>query len=128
MKLFTALAALTLIAAPAQANSTAVKAKLQVSTDHLRSGRYELACEASNEAYEEAVKAKYSTKLKSQFKTQATKVCDLAKDSQKLSSFKQKHNLSNPIKQACSAKWGTDYVMVKYCYDQQTKAKNSLGI
>ena len=121
MKLFTALAALTLIAAPVHANSNAVKTKLQVSSDHLRNGEYGLACVASTEAYEEAVKAKYSTKFKKQMKSQTDKVCAFANK-------KQKHNLSNPIKQACSAKWGTDYVMVKYCYDQQTKAKNSLGI
>ena len=68
MKLFTALAALTLIAAPVHATSNAVKAKLQASTDHLRSGEYGLACMASTEAYEEAVKAKFSTKFKKQMK------------------------------------------------------------
>ena len=123
MKLFAALAAFTLIAAPAQANSNSVKALLQISSDHLRNGEYGLACLASNEAYEETVKAKYSTKFQGQMKSQANKVCALSKEKNTLT-----QTVNNPIKQACTAKWGTDYVMVKHCFDQQTKAKASLGI
>jgi uncharacterized protein (UPF0335 family) len=123
MKLFTALAALTLIAAPVQANSNQIKSLLQVSSDHLRNGEYGLACLASNQAYEETVKAKYSAKLQGQMKSQANKVCALSKEKETLT-----QTINNPIKEACSAKWGTDYVMVKHCFDQQTKAKASLGI
>jgi len=32
------------------------------------------------------------------------------------------------IKQNCIAKWGTNYRMVKYCYDKQTEAKRALGL
>ena len=30
------------------------------------------------------------------------------------------------ILENCQAKWGTDYSMVKYCVDKQTKAKQEL--
>ena len=35
-------------------------------------------------------------------------------------------SVSSTIRAHCDNKWGTDYRMVKYCVDQQTKAYNSL--
>jgi len=34
----------------------------------------------------------------------------------------------DPIKLACMKEWGTNYRMVKYCYDKQTEAKRALGL
>ena len=32
------------------------------------------------------------------------------------------------IRERCNGEWGTNYAMVKYCIDRQTKAARSLGL
>lgn len=36
-------------------------------------------------------------------------------------------NVNIIIRQKCEDKWGTDFVMIKYCIEQQSKAARSLG-
>lgn len=124
MKLFTTLAALTLIAAPAHAAS--VTGLVSVARLQFNNEDYARACKTITLASKEASKQKYPTARQKSLKELATNTCKFAKESEDLESLKQKAH--NPIKQACTAKWGTDYVMVKHCFDQQTKAKTSLGL
>ena len=39
----------------------------------------------------------------------------------------QLSSVSSNIRNHCESRWGTDYRMIKYCVDKQTKAATSLG-
>lgn len=43
------------------------------------------------------------------------------------SSVRTSSSVSSNIRSHCEREWGTNYRMVKYCVDQQTKAANALG-
>ena len=43
------------------------------------------------------------------------------------SSAQTSSNVSSNIRSHCEREWGTNYRMIKYCVDQQTKAANALG-
>ena len=121
MKLFTALAALALIAAPAQAFS--VEGLIGAATVQVKNGAYGRACKTVALALKESAVQGYSTDNQIAIEKRKNDVCNMAD-----AKGEQVTPAVNPIKQACMSKWGTDYTMVKYCYDQQTKAKHSLGL
>lgn len=54
------------------------------------------------------------------------KRCDEEKRLMQVKANSPKPN--NSILNECRKEWGTDYAMVKYCFDEQTSAKRALGL
>ena len=122
MKLFPlfAAAALTLAATPAQAFDLA--ALVEVATLQVRNREFARACKTMTFVKNEAVKQGMSASTQARVNDMAVKACNLA-DASPVTV-----QTVDPIKTACLAKWGTDYVMVAYCHKTQTEAKSALGL
>ncbi len=156
-KLFPALAAFTLIAAPVQASDYRQKhtEMLEESLAALQSGNYKKACLTYKEAYDFSTlhglnqfqPVTGSAKLQSlthRINEITAKANELTNKSGKSVCSKagmiwgkpilpttHSQSTSSPvsrnIRSRCEKEWGTNYVMVKHCIDEQTAAARSLG-
>ena len=156
-KLLTAIAAFTIIAAPAQATTTnQSKEALSLSKKTLeliKAGDYKTACTTYKKYYDLRVSSgdtvfetvKGSEKLKgltvklNGMKAKLNKlsnehgpwICGKAGMAWGRAALPEApaggSSVSANIRTRCEREWGTNYRMVRYCVDQQTKAARSLG-
>ena len=157
-KLFPALAAFTLIAAPIQASAALRRqhqAMLEESLAAVRAGNWKKACLTYKESYDFSSLHGFNqfqpVTGSAEVQSLIHKTNEITAESNVLTNKSGKSvcskagmtwekpilpttyiqstssSVSSNIRSRCEKEWGTDYVMVKHCIDEQTAAARSLG-